>query len=425
MKLSDELWNLAEDIPTFVRVDPDSAWRIARRRRVRRRASALFAVALVAVLLVAGLQRMSRPIAIDPADRGARDGLTLPVRIERAFLLGDLPSKAGPLAGVIWSNNQWLAVSPTGRLWRLPLAVDDSYPPAISADGSTVAFFQDFGDGNRTRLLIWNSVTGMVRYFFHVHEGLRPDVVQAQIADQSPAYLSPDGAHLFVEGDRGRDQGVHDRALLIDNGADHRVRVLNPPKGTDSAFPAGWLDENHIVWITTMGTHANAVISTLTGAVVRTVHLAARVSAKWPTWGQWVGPVSPDGSHVAVEDTYTGVTLVFSLADGSSSRMAMSSGGFDICPLSWGSGDRPTRPNAGTELIGGGTPVVADPALHVACSIWASDALTGKQHKGVAGTLFGTNTAWWTWWWRELAVGLIAVVAIGALLWRWRHHIWH
>ncbi|WP_144118520.1 hypothetical protein [Catellatospora sichuanensis] len=70
--------------------------------------------------------------------------------------------------------------------------------------------------------------------------------------------------------------------------------------------------------------------------------------------------------------------------------------------------------NASTLLLEPGGPrrvVVADPGLDTLCPIWASDALAGEPH----GWPFGVSTARWTWWWREIFVGLSALAGLGVL----------
>ncbi|HEX6231868.1 MAG TPA: hypothetical protein VFZ63_01960 [Jiangellaceae bacterium] len=46
-----------------------------------------------------------------------------------------------------------------------------------------------------------------------------------------------------------------------------------------------------------------------------------------------------------------------------------------------------------------------EPGIGSYCITWASDAISGERRGG----LFGLSTAWWTWWWREIVVGLLLV----------------
>ena len=62
--------------------------------------------------------------------------------------------------------------------------------------------------------------------------------------------------------------------------------------------------------------------------------------------------------------------------------------------------------------------VVADPvASKAACSIWATDAIAGDEHRGFTGSVFGTSTSWWSWRWRQLGAGLLLIVAALGLWW--------
>lgn len=430
MNLSDELRSLTDGVPGFVHPDAGQAWRVAARRRQRRRVGAGLALVMALVVVLAGVRSLDREAVPGPAT-GPADGsptqhaLTLPTRIERPYVLHNLPLRAGRLAGLVWSRDQWLAVSPTGHLWRLPLATRRDYLPAISPDGSTVAFLQSFTP-KQNRLLVWNTTTAILRFFSQVGTGetdngkLADPATRFWIQSESPAYFSPDGKHLVVAGD-STHPGTRDRALLIDVSHGSDVTVIDSPAVTSTAFPAGWLDDSHLVWVGTTAQDPAAVVATLTGDVVRSVHLSMP-KTQAAQGSQWVGPVSPDGRQVAFGPADGSVTpgsiLAFPLdRDPSPYAVARVSHGTMGCPLSWGTSAAPAIPQTSPRLLSGSSSVVADPRLHVDCAIWASDALTGARHQGLAGALFGLNTAWWTWWWRELAIGLAVVVTGGFLLW--------
>lgn len=427
MRLSEDLRDLAADVPVFVHTDAARAWRTAARRRTRRRLGMGLALIVVALVTVTGLRSIGRPVALDPADGGApsRHALPLPTRIEQPYLTRNLPDRAGPVAGALWSKGTWFAVSPGGHLWKLPLATDPEQPPAVSADGSTIAFFQEFPDGNHTRLLVWNSVTGLRRFYSEIGngetDGGHPVDEQTRyvILTQAPMYFSPDGTRLLVAGERFPSSGVDERALLLEPGRDASVTVLDSPAGTSSAFPAGWLDADHPVWVDAHGSHVTAVVTTLTGEVTRSVTLTVPRATQAD---QWVGPVSPDGRQIAIdtatESAPAGSVLTFALDRDPSPYAVVSPQGSraTTCPLSWGAPGAPAIPQTSPVLLAGSAGVVADPRLHVECAVWASDALTGAHHRGLSGSLFGVHTAWWTWWWRELAAGLIALGALVLLL---------
>jgi hypothetical protein len=133
--------------------------------------------------------------------------------------------------------------------------------------------------------------------------------------------------------------------------------------------------------------------------------------------------VSPDGKEIAVEVEHGSGIIVrrFSLADGSLVASPVQVADAALCGLSWTERAPvvPTYSNEYTQrqavaVLATATPrslVVADGSLgSPTCIMWASDAIGGDPH----GSPFGLATEWWTWWWRELTLGGLFVVA-GAL----------
>ncbi|HYF73318.1 MAG TPA: hypothetical protein VD864_10895, partial [Nocardioides sp.] len=55
--------------------------------------------------------------------------------------------------------------------------------------------------------------------------------------------------------------------------------------------------------------------------------------------------------------------------------------------------------------------VQADPGLHALCATWATDALSGNSHRGVGARVFGTDTGWLSWHWREVLLGVLGACA--------------
>ena len=83
----------------------------------------------------------------DDSERSdAADGY--PLRITRPYVLQDLPTRPGAIAGLLRSDESWLAVSPHGHLWELA-DDDDKFEvlPALSDDGRVLAYLQTSDDG--------------------------------------------------------------------------------------------------------------------------------------------------------------------------------------------------------------------------------------------------------------------------------------
>lgn len=416
MSLHEDLRALTDDVPRRVHVDAAAAWATARRRRVRRAAAVLVVVVVVAVTAVAGLRGLTGPVALDPADGSSGSSLRLPARIDHPLgRVRDLPRKGVRVAGVVYRQDRgWFAVSPRGRLWRLPLAYDANYPPAVAEDGSTVAFLQTLADG-RTRYLVWDVTAGLLHLYSKVGDAggvvpAPPEVLKAyMVAIQTPAFISPDGTAVFVSGDRVDGSGAG--GLVLRDGTVTRPAL---PEEVGPAHPAGWLDDAHLVWVDAVG-RPTILVTSLSGEIVRRTALAAS-PAEAEEWGQWVGPVSPDRSLV------TAGSGVFRLSGpGAGRRVANGGEGLSACPAAEAASDPAVVAGEGGVLLerAGARLVVADPRLGIDCSVWATQALRAPVHHSVGLLLWGRHTWWLTWWWRESTAGLL-VVAVGVVLVRWR-----
>lgn len=427
MRLHEELRDLAEDVPRFMHPDPAAAWANARRRRVRRAAAAVGVLVAVLVVATLGLRALSRPVAIDPASGDHASGLELPRRINRPLAgVGDLPAHPGPIAGAVHrvdangNDLGWLAVSPAGRLWRLPLggAGTGGYPAAISPDGTRLGFLQRFPDGTTRYIVALLDHAG-----FRVFSGVGAaepartrEMEEYGIGSQSPAYFSPGGRWIVVSGTRFPAAGVDDRALLLDTD-DASVTVLPGPEGTSAANPAGWLDDDHLVWVDSTERAPIAVVTTLTGEVVRTValHAPAGESADWV---QWVGPVSTDPQMVDIGSA--SYHLSGDNAGGRVDHPRVEGARAELCPGSDAGIDPFVAVQGGggvlVERTGGAPVVLADPGLGIDCSVWAIDALHGPRHGSISSRLWGESTGWLSWHWVEVALGLAAASMVGVLL---------
>ena len=134
---------------------------------------------------------------------------------------------------------------------------------------------------------------------------------------------------------------------------------------------------------------------------------------------QWSARLSPEGEFMtlAAEEYGRSVIAVMSLEDGREiERHAVPT--FGICQPTWRGdevltpGPDHVLPDADRDAV-----VVADPSLEADCSIWATGAISGDEHRGFTGSVFGTSTAWWSWRWRQLGAGLLLIVAALGLWW--------
>ncbi|MGZ4626787.1 MAG: hypothetical protein ACXV3S_10965 [Kineosporiaceae bacterium] len=173
------------------------------------------------------------------------------------------------------------------------------------------------------------------------------------------------------------------------------------------------------------------VVST-TGAELRTVTLRPSQRSWDPTGrlSQRSWALSPGGDRLLVVEEAAGAAFLrtFALADGREVREPISVLGlWTPCGVSWVSGAKvsvpvlqPGEPPSRQIVdLGSGeaqTATVVAPRLHAQCVEVLGAALAGP---GKGGGLLGTSTAGWTWWWRELTLGLLAAGAVAALLVRW------
>ena len=107
------------------------------------------------------------------------------------------------------------------------------------------------------------------------------------------------------------------------------------------------------------------------------------------------------------------------------------------CPASWG--DSIELPASGypdtilrtlgdeeADSNGYGSTIRADPRLHIRCSVWATDALSGTAYQDLSARIFDDSgrihlgaTSWLSWHWRETLIlgGVGLVVLSGVVVW--------
>ncbi len=240
---------------------------------------------------------------------------------------------------------------------------------------------------------------------------------------QTPGFWSPDDQRLLLWGSTPGPSQV--RALLLE--PDGQV---SPLRMGSRWIPAGWASTTELVWAgpghrTPAGKVATIEVTDLSGHPLRKLQVRLPDGTALDNLGQWSWVASPNGRKLLLTArTFVGITYVatYSLRDGSTltSGHAPNAADADTCPSGW-AGTTPVVPALGpsyaaetiTATADPKTVAVTDPMLGSDCVIWASDALAGTPHRG----LFGTDTAGWTWWWREASVGVGAAGVVVLLLW--------
>ncbi len=335
-----------------------------------------------------------------------------PQRIEKPYVVRDLPGRPGPIAGLVREGLSWFAISPHGRVWKLSDALDDlQVQPALSADGRVLAYLRKTSD-DAGEYVIRNLVTGVLTYIPEVTAGTGSSEATFFIAGQQPTYLSPDGQQVLARG--GRVEGRDNDGFLISKDGVREVFV------DGVAWPAGWAPDGRLAWLVaprTGVTRAPEIVATTdTGEEVGRLklHLTQPMG-----FDEWSARLSPDGElmTLAAEEEGRSVLAVVSLVDGREiERHTVPT--FSICQPTW-RGDEVLTPGPDQLLIDADRDAVvaADPSLEADCSIWATGAIAGDEHGGFTGSVFGTSASWWSWRWRQLGAGLLLILAALGLWW--------
>ncbi|WP_155372701.1 TolB-like translocation protein [Catellatospora vulcania] len=431
-RLSDAFDDLTAEVAPFVVRDDlgRTAWRAGRRRRTRRLlTTSSLAVTALAVLAMTVLPWAGGPRALTPA--GGEAGVTgYPQRIGHQWWIGELPERPGPVAGLVEIVDQesetdgWHVFSEHGHLWRLaPHFGGTGDWPALSPDGRRLGYLTD-QDGP---YVIRDLATGRTTSFPSIGDATIGRPSAYLVAGQSPNFWSPDGAHLLLHASL---PPVTPGAAIL--GMDGSVRFA--PRN-DLGHPAGWAGDDRLVWVKATGDDpaapgyaVTATTTDLAGAPVGAVTL--RPADGWRQDGhlnQWSPATSPDGTELLVSEYLSAgedraAVRRFSLSDGGERGSATVDHVTTPCGASW-AGDVPAVPlnlpdtgegYASTVLLEPAGPrrvVTADPELDTRCLIWAAGALAGEPH----GWPFGLATPWWTWWWREILVGVWMLAAVASV----------
>ncbi len=337
-----------------------------------------------------------------------------PQRIEKPYVVRDLPAVPGPVAGLIREGLSWFAVSPRGRVWVLADALDDlQIQPALSDDGRLLAYLRRTAD-RAGEYVIRDLVNGTLTVIPGVAGGTGPSDATYYVAGQQPTYVSPDGQQVLARG--GRVEGRNNDGLLV--GSDGIRELFIRGVG----WPAGWAPDGRLAWLRTPhfdgATRVPELVAT-TDTGVEIGRLRLELSQPMEV-SQWSARLSPDAAYLALSNETDGdrsAVVLVALEDGREvARHTVPR--LHRCQPTW-RGDEVLTPSADHVLADadGDAVIVADPAFEVDCSIWATGAISGVEHGGFTGSVFGTGTAWWSWRWRQLGAGLLLIVAALGLGW--------
>ncbi|KAA1420958.1 hypothetical protein F0U44_01035 [Nocardioides humilatus] len=423
-ELRDALDVVVREEAAAIHVDASAAWQQGRRRRLRRRvAVAAAAVAAIGIVATSVAVITDPPRPLDPASTDPVAS-SHPLRLDYLYWDDDLPSRTGPLAGLVERSGPdiygWYAASPEGHLWLVDTDVD--VLPSLSPDGSHLAYMR--GGYKDAEWVVSDQVDGTEVTFPEIGTGVDSDLDRRYFqAAQSPSYWSPDGSAVLVNiGAMDPDEDPEPTAAVL--GVDGSFSAITTPDTAgSSSFPLGWIDDRHIAVIGQSDTTNDLrvyVVDIRTTFPVREVRLLSKVD--YSRVSQWFGTISTDGEVLAtVSDRRI---RYYSLQGprqgrlrGSMTTPATFAGS---CPLTWTgtdlyvptATDRDTGASAILTRANGGTPILADPRLDISCSFWARTALEGPEHRGIGGRLFGTSESWLSWHWREVTISNV----LGALL---------
>jgi len=406
--LHERLDDLVTDVPVYVVPDARAAWSAGARRRTRHRVVVGAAALVVLVVLASAVSWLPRTFDHAPADGGRSGVQGYPSRIDKPWIMRDLPDRPGPVAGIVLADDGFDVVSGTGRVWRLsPLGLAGD-TVALSADGTGLAYFR-----SRGVFVIQDLLTGEADVADGVGDGSTDpkhpkEAGRFWAQGQTPAFWSPVADRIFVMG--GRVDNGPGRALVIARGGATRAVQAPRVRGERLAWPAGWTPSGGLVWLAadyrTDGGDvrwAYAVLTDTSGRVLTRVRLD--VPRGLTDMGQWSGSISPGGTRLAVVGQDGKAPAVFSMEDGS--LITRSPDIESTCPVPW-QADEP------------GDEVAVDPAFHATCTTWAADALDGHRHRGLSGLAFGDRDTWIAWHWQAVLLPVLVGAAIVLLFVRRR-----
>ncbi|HSX68944.1 hypothetical protein [Nocardioides sp.] len=411
-----------------VRIDAQAAWADGVRRRVRRRVR-VGAIGVVAVAAVAVAVPVARDLDVAPHVVGEPGAAAkhYPQRLDHDYVERSMPAVTGPLAGVIERNDEdlhgYYAVSPNGRMWR----IDDAQAmPVPSPDGTRIAYMAG-PKYDKVGYVMRDLQTGEVTEFPEIGNGTLVDDIPTTEAsfyhqDQTPVFWNVASTALLMQVTRaGPRDGIAAGVLSVD-GTVHTIPNSNDLP--DGSHPVGWFDDSTAAFIAPASERARvAAVDTTSGRVIRSF-LLDKADPEFVS--QWYASLSPDGTTVVTLDDNgepDPEPVRFYSAHGETAgkrrgTMPTPDGHSSACQPTWTSEDlylpryQSDERDAVLARVNGGTPIVADPRLKVTCSVWAASALEGGPDPSIGGTLFGTDSSWLSWHWREVSSGVLVGLAL-------------
>ena len=401
-----------------------------RRRRARRLRTVSLAtfVVLLAILVL--------PTTVVPEVQALSGGKRpkgvhgYPRRIDHQWLIRNLPGRPGPVAGLLQAVHHhatWdeldgrYAVSASGHRWRIPDGARDADQyPNLSSDGRWLGYMSSKGGP----YVVQDLVAGRRIEYPQLGSNTVPGPITPYAGQgQSPGFWSPDGRRLLLIG--SAPSGPQGSGLILEPASGALTAI---GRVGHAAILAGWSGNDRIVWLepTSKGLGAapdriDQVETDVQGNEIRRVRL--RAAEPWrDTLNQWSASVSPSGEQVAISEHDAGSARVrrFSLETGLEVQPVLTSTGiYEPCGLAWaGSAVVVPKHLRGVLLVerlrpkGSATVRVTRSVVSSRvggqCIVWASDAIGGSAR---GGWVFGTQTATWTWWWREWLLGAAALIA--------------
>lgn len=411
-----------------VRVDAQAAWADGVRRRVRRRVR-VAAIGVAAVAAVAVAVPVARDLDVAPHVVGEPGAAAehYPQRLDHDYVERSMPAVTGPLAGVIERNDEdlhgYYAVSPNGRMWR----IDDAQGmPVPSPDGTRIAYSAG-PKYDKAGYVIRDQRTGEVAEFPQIGNGTTINDIPTTEAsfyhqDQTPVFWNVASTALLMQlGSAGPRDDIAAGVLALD-GTLHLIR--NSQDLPNGSHPIGWFDDSTAAFIAPASEHARvSAVDTTSGRVTRSF-LLDKADPEFVS--QWYASVSPDGTTIVTlnddgEPDPEPVQFFSAQGDSAGARrvtMPTPESHSSSCQPTWTSGElylpryQTDESAAVLARANGGTPIVADPRLKVTCSVWAASALEGGPDPSIGGTLFGTDSSWLSWHWREVSSGVLVGLAL-------------
>lgn len=405
----DLLEDLVRDAPRHVVPDVDAAWRSGARRRRRSMALRVATGAALAAVVAVGVLGFDGRQSVAPAggDKGVGSH---PSFVPRPLLMTNLPERPGPVAGVLNTGDDVLAVvAEDGRSWRLPGLSGTDYVPSLSDDGRLLGYMEMLDD-EKSQFVILDLVTGERTEFPDIGDNMGDSGQPYMMIGQLPSYWSSDGQWLLADGYPNRGHGQ----LLL--GADGEVRSVR-----DRGRPVGWIGDDRLGWLSGPD---QLVVTDLDGSVLARVELDAAPRGL----REWTGRLSSDGSELAVvpRGSDGGVVTVYDVDTGQVNGRGLGSAG-QFSDLVWFGEYEPTSISptgiAGVTRLGlvdtssGNYVIEYSERWGAVPGVWARDSLTGDESSGPG--LLDWRYWQWPWWlvdrWTWIVVGLTGVAALIAL----------